>query len=445
MQKIPQVAAILLLAVAEVMAQSSVPQVADGQTAPLALPSERGRTNLLIGSLGVASYYDNNTLSDNENRLGDFTWSVQPRLTLLGTRRHLRWSFAYNPSVTVDQRLPARDLFAHNLGLDFQYQATRRLTVRLRDSLRVETNLLDRVNPQPFVPEFGVLDRPNDSVLASIARRIYEEAGLDLNYLLGPRTVVGISGSFSQNRFRNLPDPTAVGKSLVDSQAQGVRAFYSHRFSRRHSAGAMYQFQDFSFKQGEAGARIHTIFYIHSIALTPTMSLSLFGGPELSRIQDQILVNFNLLFLVAQFKVKTSAAIHSFSGGATYEWQGKRTALRATWVRRVNDGAGLFGASRLQSGSGELRRQLARRWTAGLGVGYGSTSALGLISSNAAYRTVSATGSVSHALGEHLWLNFRYARLHQTGQGTSLSNRIIGDHDQFSVSLNYEFSRPLGR
>lgn len=206
----------------------------------------------------------------------------------------------------------------------------------------------------------------------------------------------------------------------------------------------MYQFQDLSFKQGVAGARVQTIFYIHSIALTPSQWLSLFVGPEFSRIQDQILVTFNLGFLIAQFKVNTSAAIHSLSGGVTYEWQGRRTALRATWVRRISDGAGLFGASRLQSGSGELRRQLARRWTAGLGVGYGSTSALGLFSSSAAYQTLSATGSISYALAEHLSMDFRYARLHQMTQST-LPSSLIGDHDQFSVSLSYQFARPLGR
>ena len=444
MHKIFHAAALLILVVLEVMAQSSAPQVADGRTGPLALASERSRTNLLVGSLNVANFYDSNSLLDNENRLGDFTWSIQPQLTLLGTRRHLRWSFGYSPTITVDQRLPVRDLFAHSLGLDFQYQATRRLTVRLRDSLRVETHLLDRLNPQPFIPEFSVLDRPNDSVLTPIARRIYQEAGLDLDYLVGPRTIVGISGSFFQNRFRSLPGPTAVDESLVDSRSEGARAFYSHRFSRRHSAGAMYQFQSLSFKQGEAGARIHTIFYIHSVALTPTQSLSLFLGPEFSHIQDQILVTFDLGFLVAQFKVKTSNAIHSLSGGATYEWQGKRTALRASWVRRISDGAGLFGASRLQSGSGELRRQLARRWTARLGLGYGSTSALGLVSSSAAYRTLSATGSISYTLGEHLSMDFHYARLHQINSST-LPSILIGDHDQFSVSLTYQFARPLGR
>ena len=444
MHRILCVAALLILSVVEVTAQSSAPQVADGQTAPLALSSEPSRTNLFVGSLSIGNLTDTNALLVNGSRLSDFTWFIQPRLALLGSRRHMHWSFAYGPTITVDQRLPVRDLFAHNLGLDFQYEATRHLTVRLRDGLRVETNLLDRLDRQPFIPEFGVLDRPNDPVLTPIARRIYHEAGLDLDYLVGPRTILGISASFSQNRFRNLPDPTAVGKSLIDSQSEGVRAFYSHRFSRRHSAGVMYQFQDLSFRQGEAGANTHAIFYIHSIALTPTQSLSLFVGPEFSRIQDQIVVTFDLFLVVVQLKVKTSAAIHSLSGGATYEWHGKRTALRTTWVRRLNDGAGLFGASRFQSANGELRRQLARRWAAGLGVGFGSTSALGLAPSSAAYRTLSATGSVSYALAEHLAFGFRYGRLHQIGQGNLLSNRLA-DHDQFSVSLAYEFTRPMGR
>jgi len=55
-----------------------------------------------------------------------------------------------------------------------------------------------------------------------------------------------------------------------------------------------------------------------------------------------------------------------------------------------------------------------------------------------------STGSVSYALAEHLAFAFRYGRLHQIGQGNLLPNRLA-DHDQFSVSLAYEFARPMGR
>src|SRR3989442_2056971 len=92
MHRILCVAALLILSVVEVTAQSSAPQVADGQTAPLALSSEPNRTNLLVGSLSIGNLTDTNALSVNGSRLSDFTWSIQPRLALLGTRRHMHWS-----------------------------------------------------------------------------------------------------------------------------------------------------------------------------------------------------------------------------------------------------------------------------------------------------------------------------------------------------------------
>ncbi len=443
MRKILQFAVLLTLAALEAAAQTTAPKVADGQTGPLALPSERNHGNLLIGSVSLESVYDNNALSTNAGRLGDFTWNVRPRLVLSQTRRRLRWTLDYSPTLTVDQRLAERDLFAHNLGLDVQYRATRHLDVHLRDSLRVETNLLDRLNQRALVPEFGLLDRPNDSFVTPVARRIYHVAGLDLSYLLGRHTLVGVSGTFTQTRFRNLPGQPPVGTSLIDSQAAGGRAFFSRRLTRRHSMGAMYQYNSFTFQQGQARAISQGFFYTHSVALTPRTSVSVFVGPEFSRIHNQIVVTLNLLSLIGQFTVNTFTTPLSLSGGATYQWEGNRTVFRATWVRRVDDGSGLFGASRLQAATGELRRQLARRWTAGVGISYGTTSILGLRSPVAASRTLSTTGEVSWTLARHLFLGFRYAHLHQAGYGTFLSNGL-GDHDQFSISLSYQFARPLG-
>ena len=431
-------------AAAQTTSPTTAPKVADGQTGPLTLRSERNSGNLLIVGVSLESLYDNDALSTTAGRLGDLAWNIRPRLALSQSRRRLRWTLDYSPTLAFNHRLAERDLFTHTFGLDAQYRATRRLTVHLRDSVRVETNLLDGLSQRPFVPEFGTLDRPNDSFVTPATRRIYHGAGLDLSYLLGPYTMVGLSGTFAQTRFRNLPAQPPVGTNLIDSQAQGGRAFFSRRLTRRHSIGATYQFNAFSFQQGQARAVTQSFFYTHSVELTPSMSLSFFVGPDFSRIHNQLLLILNLGSLVGQFKVNTFSTPSSLSGGATYRWEGNRTVFRASWVRRVDDGGGLFGASRLQAATGELRRQLAHRWTAGVGISYGTTSILGLSSPVAASRALSATSDVSWTVAEHLSLAFRYAHLHQGGYGTSVFNNF-NDHDQFSVSLTYQFARPLGQ
>ncbi len=444
MRRILLFAVLLLLAVLKAAAQSTAPDVGDGQAVPLVLPGEHNKTNLLTARMTLTNFYDSNIGSTATNQVGNFSWFIQPQLAVMVSRPHVDCSFNYSPALTIDQRFRDNDLFAHNLGLDLKYRPTRRMTLRVRESLRVETHLLDRLTQRPSNPEFSVLDQPNDLVLTPPARRIYEEAGVDVGYLVDPYTIIGISGNFAQSRFRNLPDQAPVAGSLIDSQFGGGRAFFSHRLSRRHSVGAMYQLQSYLFQGGQARAITHSILYTHSIALTPSMLLSFFAGPEFSRLHNQLLVNIDLGALIGQFSINTFTKPTSFSGGATYQWTGKRTVFLGTLVDRVSDGGGLFGVSRFKAVTGDVRRRLGPRLTAGLGLSYGTTSALGLSSSFSSSTTLSATSSLSWSVSQHVGLELRYARQRQGGYSSSIL-LPPGDHNLFYVSLTYQFTRPLGR
>jgi len=447
MRRIFQVAAFLFVVALRVAAQSTAPDVGIGQMVPPTLPSEHSKANMFTASLAVTNLYDDNFLSTQENKLGNLNWFVQPQIAVAGTRPHVDWALNYSPTVLIDRRFSVNDLLAHNFGLDVKYRPTRHVTVGIYGSLRVETNLLDRVTQHPSTSEFGVLDRPNELVLPPVDRRTYEQAGVDVNYLVGRFTIIGMGGNFAQSRFRNLPNQAPIIGSLVDSQIEGGRLFYSHRITRRQSVGAMYQLQSLLFQGGEARAITHSILYMHSIAFTPRTSLSFFVGPEFSRIRNQILVNLDLFPLVAQFTINTLSTPTSLGGGATYQWGGDRTVLLGTVVNRVSDGGGLFGASRLQAATGEVRRQLAPRWKAGLSLSYGRTSALGVSPASPSVPSstmLSGTSTLSWSLAEHIAVEFRYARLRQVGYGTiPLVNP--GDHNLFYMSLTYQFARPLGR
>jgi hypothetical protein len=447
MRRIFQVAGFLFVVALRVAAQSTAPDIGIGQMVPPTLPSEHNKNNMFTASLAVTNLYDDNFLSTQDSKLGNFNWFVQPQIAVAGTRPHIDWALNYSPTVMIDRRFGVNDLLAHNFGLDVKYRPTRHVTVGIYGSLRVETSLLDRVTQHPSTPEFGVLDRPNDLVLPPVDRRTYEQAGVDVNYLVGRFTIIGIGGNFAQSRFRNLPNQAPITGSLVDSQIEGGRLFFSHRLTRRHSVGAVYQLHSFLFQGGEARAITHSILYMQSIALTPRTSLSFFVGPEFSRIRNQILLTLNLFPLIGQFTINTLSTPTSLSGGATYQWGGDRTTLLGTVVSRVSDGGGLFGASRLQAATGEIRRQLAPRWRADVGLSYGRTSALGLSPSNPSFPSSTillGTSSLTWSLAQHVAVEFRYARLNQVGYGTSASFNP-GDHNLFYASLTYQFARPLGR
>lgn len=442
MRRIFQVAAFLLLVTSRAPAQSNAPGAETGPTDSSALPGGHVKTNILTANISLVNFYDSNYLSNNEMQQGNFNWFILPQFAVAASRPHVDWSISYSPTVTIDPRVRANELFAHNLNAEFHYRPTRRLSFGVQESLRVETHLLDRLTEQPSTTDFGFLDQLNESVLPPADRRIYQQAGVEVDYLLDRYTTVGISGSFAQARFRDLPNQDPVTGSLIDSQIGGGRVFLSRRISRRHTIGVMYQLHSLLFQGGEARAITHSVLYTHSIAFTPRTSLSFFAGPEFSRIHNQVLVSLNLFPLIAQFTVNTLATPTSFNGGATYQWQGDRTVLLGTLVSQVSDSGGLFGTSRLQAATGTIRRQLARRWKGGLDVSYGTTSTLGITPSSSTTMLLAST-SLSRALTEHVTVEFRYARLHQVGYA---ANSLIspGDHNLAYVSLTYQFTRPLG-
>ena len=58
--------------------------------------------------------------------------------------------------------------------------------------------------------------------------------------------------------------------------------------------------------------------------------------------------------------------------------------------------------------------------------------------------SISGTAQLEHPLGEHLKASLGYQRLHQSYSGIAA---IIGDpdSDRVSISISYQFTRPLGR
>lgn len=439
--------AVFLMAFAAtgVWAQATAPTPANGETRPLALRSQPKQTNLLIGSIRVSTALDDNAFSTNANRVSDFSYQVRPSIAFEQSRRRLRWSLSYSPSLSLHQRLAERDVLGHALGINFEYRATRRLTVRFRDAFHITTDPFDRLDQDLFMPEFSVLDRPNESVVTPLAKRIGNLAGLDLTYQLGPRSTVGVGGTFSDVRFRDLPGNEARADRLIDTRSAGGRAFYSRHVSPRHFVGAMYQFQSLTFRGGDARTVTHGLLYFHTIELTPHTTLSFFAGPEYLRTHDQVVMSLGLLFPVAHFTFATLETGWSITGGSTFNWQGERTGFRTSIVRRVSDGGGLLGGVRFHEATAELRRRLTRHWTADFRVGYADSRVLDISPTpGAQIRDLAGSVGFTRSLGEHLTLDLRYGRVHQSARGELVGNRI-SDHNRFSASLAYHFSRPLGR
>ncbi len=421
---------------------AQAPAPLSGDRPSLAVRSQVPRTNRFLFTVRGGTIVDDNALQSRDNRVTDITYLIEAGIAFDQQRPRLQWSLNYSPGFALNQRLADRDLITHAFGLYLQGQTTRRSSLRLRTNFFLTSNPFGRLD-QAGVPEFGNLERPNESVITPIARRIGGLAGLDYTYQLGPRSVFGLSAAYADVRFRDLPATDRAGQRLIDSRVAAGRVFTGHQVTRRQNMGFSYGIQNMIFRLGQARAVVHTVLYSHSFSFTPNSTWSFYAGPEYTRAHDQIVLNIGSFPLVARLDLPVFNAFWGVTAGSSYGWQGERTSLRFSLLRRISDGGGLLGAVRLHQGDANLLRRLGRLWTASLAFAYGDSRALNA-SDAAALRGLSAGAGLSCILRENLSLNFSYAWVQQDFQGV-----LIGDGRRHSnrgqVSLAYQFERALGR
>ncbi len=387
------------------------------------------RANYLRGGLVFSSAYDDNaTVGTNGKRVSDVSYSVWPTVSLDQTRSRLHWVLSYSPGYTFYQKTSSLNAANQNLAVDLKYRLSPHVTLSLRDSFQKTSNVLNQPNSDLARPVSGGVFVPNDSVIAPIADVLTNSANATLTYQFSANGMIGASGTFT-----NLHYPTqAQVPGLSDSSSRGGSAFYSHRLSKMHYIGATYQYQMFLANPtvGQSETQAHSVFFFYTLYLKPTLSVSLFGGPQYSDTE--------------QFGIPTSKA-WSPAAGASMGWQGKLTSFAASYSRRINDGGGLSGAVHSNTADASVRRQLTRRLSASIGGSYANSSVLGALpqfSNNG--HTISGSASVQRPIGERLNLQLQYTHLHQSYGGIAAISSIP-DRDRAAVTISYQFSRPLGR
>jgi hypothetical protein len=387
------------------------------------------RANYLHGGLVFGSTYDDGaTIGANGQPLSDVSYSMWPTISLDQTHSRLHWDLSYSPGFTFYQRTSSRNEADQNFAVDSKYRLSPHVTLSLRDSFQKTSNMLNQPNSDLAQPVSGTTFVPNDSVIAPVADMLRNTANATLTYQFSANGMVGGSGSFTNLHYPNQ----AQVPGLYDSSSSGGSAFYNHRLSKMHYIGATYQYQRFlaypTLEQSETQA--HSIFLFYTLYLKPTFSISVFGGPQYSDTQ--------------QFGVPTMKA-WSPAGGASLGWKGRVTSFAVSFSRAISDGGGLAGAVHSNSANGSLRRQFTRSLSASIGASYASNIVLDALPLfNSGGHTISGNASVQRQVGEHLNLQLQYMRLHQSYSDIAVLSSAP-DRNRESITISYQFARPLGR
>jgi hypothetical protein len=387
------------------------------------------RANYVRGGLTFGSAYDSDaTTGTNGKPISDVSYSIWPTISLDQTRSRLHWVLTYSPGFTFYQKTTALDQANQNLAVDFKYRLSPHVTLNLRDNFQQTSNILNQPNSDLEQPVSGGVSVPNNSVIAPLAEMFTNTANATLSYQFAANAMVGASGTFTNLHYPNQ----AQVPGLSDSSSKGGSAFYNYRISKMHYIGATYQYQVFLTypNGGQSETQAHSVLLFYTIYFKPTFSVSFYGGPQYSNTQ--------------QFGLPTSTA-WSPAGGASVAWQGKLTSFAASGSQTINGGGGLAGAVHASTGTASLRRQLTRTLNAAIGGSYTNNSILDpLATINTGGHTISGNASVQRQIGEHLSLQLQYMHLHQSYSDVE-AIASVPNRNRESVTISYQFARPLGR
>lgn len=433
---------LILLAVAGLAsAQSTAPNAVSGESAPVTLGGSGQMTNVIHTQFSAQGMYNSSSYIANGG--GDWVTYLQSNFSFLQDRKRMRWNLEYDPGVVLDQSGQTGSMLNQNFGTDMTFKVARHTDIRLHDNFSIDSSIL-RNAPLDTVSEFGLLSRPDDSLLAPYSRRTYEQVGLQATQMLSARSEFSVSGSFDEVNFDERSGTVgSPQQQLIDTRAVDGEASYSYRLSRRHTIGLMYQHQDYWVQGIDSGGQSQGFFYTHSVTFAKGMTLSGFIGPQYTRNHNQVFVEIDNGSVVDRHFVQSQFGGWSVSGGSTFQVQRKKTGLALSAVRRVNDGDGLSGAGHYNDFSGRVSRQVFRKWTVDVNADYSNSQLLGT-ASPVSFAAVSGGASLQRSFRHGLSAQASYLRIHQLDL---VGQPILGnlDHNQISLSLNYEFSHGLGR
>jgi hypothetical protein len=414
---------------------SNIPVLASGQM-PAAIPSAGAELeNVFQLSLSVGTHFDDNVSLDLPTRQWDLGYMVTPTFGFTETLPRVDWGVDYGPGIDISQNLNYRNQFTQKFDGHVAWRTSERGVLTAQQYYLVSTDPFSQLGQGNNLPGPGV--SPNQSIYIPNLRRTQIVSNGLYSYQIGEHTMFGLGGGFNQERFDNTPysGPTTA---LIYSQVASAEAYISHQFSASNQIGFQYGLQVLKFPRENARTTSHSFQVFDQVNISPTSSLTLYGGPEYSQTANE--VELDLGFVIVTIPI--SANQWTAAGGAIYNWTGNRIAVTVNYSRRVSDGGGLVGAVELDSGSAKLSTQLTSRWSFFTTISGASDQLLASSSSQSSLLTYSGEAGFRQRIWRDVGMSLYYERLNETG---GFAGFPIGNQDIAGASLTYTFTKPLGR
>jgi hypothetical protein len=402
----------------------------NGEKAGLNYAGTTSPRNIFLVGLNLGTTYDNNVLGNNEQPIGDVEFLVGPSFSLRREGSRLSLGLSYQPHFRIYRNQSELNALDQNLGFDASYRVSSHFSLRARSNAMYTNGIFQPSQNEQFLPGLGSPTSLNQTVYTPTERQLALSSRIDANYQANLHDSVGLYVGESTLNFKQQ---VSSASNLQNTQESDAGLLYQHWLSLHTTLGANYQFLDIQF--GPASRTlVHSFFISYAQQVSPSVTISIFGGPQHSHLNEIVPVAIGPL----TFQVPVLQAGWNWAMGGTLTKRLDRTVFLLTAQHQVSNGGGLIGAVNSTSIGASVRRQLPGRWDAVWSGNYANNSSLASGASAGSYYSATAGFGLERSLSDRVSLRLGYDYLNQHGSGQV---PLLGNlnRDLFSIQFSYRF------
>lgn len=409
--------------------QGSAPAPLIGQSVRRGPLLEEASPNYVAGGISVSQMWTDNVDLAPTGQVSDFSWDIAPNITLNHFTPRLSYDLGVLAGFVVNRDLTDRNRASQTAAFDLSYGLAQFVTLRLSDSFTNIMGLWSGAGAATGSTGAGIgsVQQPNRSLFTYGDLRS-NTALAELTTQFGPSSFAGVRGTYSYLSYPSAANDPVLG-TLYGGNTYSAEAFYNHQFTARNWGGITVRAERFDIDNAVGRTDTVSMLLFYALSFRPKMSLSFFGGPELSVTAPPE----GTPIPVAPF----SRRMWSPTGGVIFAGQGRTMSGAASYTHGISDGGGLASAVTLDSADAQILRQFWRH----LQLGPGFTYALNTpIVPGPTIRTYSGRFQVTYRL-RNCSFGAGYARDDRSDVNATSSasaNRVW-------VSFFYGFLKPLGQ
>jgi len=403
---------------------------------PLMFQNEVRPTNEMSFRLGISALDDDNVLGSNNARITDEALSINSQLDVSRKTPNVMIDFNYQPFYLLYRQYDQLDRLNHAGTLNMKFRLGSHILLGLHDALSYQNGVYPALTGQQNVAGAPLPSALNTFLYSPTLRSLSNTPGLDLTFVKSSRTSLTLSGNFLQRKFSAQ---AGAGQPLYNDTGLSGGLQYQYRMTIHTTFGLLLQYQDSTY-EGLGGLLIRqrsqvasTIVSVDS-RLSPTVSVSVFGGPQYLKTLGQTLSGN-----IAPGRV-------AGSGGGSITKEVRSTAVNLAVQRAITDGGGIFTSVVNTNVSFGIRRRLVGRWQASWNGSLAAEDATLLQLGNGKADTASSGVDFTRPLGRE-GTNFRisYSTIHQITKG-NLPSLLNFDRNQVTIAFEYQLKAiPFGR